>query len=113
MPTRAKLPEGEGKRVPLNMRTTKEIRSCLERAAADSGRSLAQEVEFRLEQSFQGPRVDPKRQVRIEALRAASRVVASRRWWERLTFRGKPVSPGKATVLLAEVFARYLETGEP
>jgi uncharacterized protein (DUF1778 family) len=43
---------GDGKRYPLNMRTTKEIRERLERAAAKSGRSLAQEVEYRLERSF-------------------------------------------------------------
>ncbi len=52
MPARAKLPPGEGKRTPLNMRTTRELRERLEREAADSGRSLAQEVEFRLDQSF-------------------------------------------------------------
>ena len=52
MPARAKLPPGEGKRTPLNMRTTRELRERLEREAADSGRSLVQEVEFRLERSF-------------------------------------------------------------
>jgi hypothetical protein len=40
------------KRYPLNMRTTKSLRQKLEKAAAQSGRSLAQEVESRLEQSF-------------------------------------------------------------
>ncbi len=38
--------------MPLNMRTTQEIRERLEKAAADSGRSLVQEVETRLERSF-------------------------------------------------------------
>ncbi len=52
MPARAKLPPGEGKRMPLNMRTTRELRDKLERNTADSGRSLAQEVEYRLERSF-------------------------------------------------------------
>ena len=52
MPARAKLPPGKGKRTPLNMRTTRELRERLEREAADSGRSLAQEVEARLERSF-------------------------------------------------------------
>ena len=52
MPARAKLPPGEGKRVPLNMRTTPKTRGQLERAAAESGRSLVQEVETRLERSF-------------------------------------------------------------
>jgi hypothetical protein len=42
-----------GKLHPLNMRTTAEIRTRLVKAAADSGRSLAQEVEHRLERSFQ------------------------------------------------------------
>ena len=49
---RPPLPRGEGKRHPLNMRTTKEIRDRLEAAATASGRSLAQEVEFRLEAWF-------------------------------------------------------------
>src|SRR5262245_54272080 len=41
-----------GKRYPLNMRTTKELRDKIEEAATASGRSLVQEVEFRLERSF-------------------------------------------------------------
>ncbi len=45
-------PPQDGKRHPLNMRTTKELREKIERAAAQSGRSLVQEVEFRLERSF-------------------------------------------------------------
>ena len=54
MPARAKLPPGEGKRVPLNMRTTREVRGRLEKAASDSGRSLAQEVEYCLERVLRG-----------------------------------------------------------
>ena len=50
--TKARRKSGAGKRYPLNMRTTKAIRDKLEKAAAASGRSLAQEVELRLEQSF-------------------------------------------------------------
>jgi hypothetical protein len=41
-----------GKRYPLNMRTTKELRDKIDEAAMASGRSLVQEVEFRLENSF-------------------------------------------------------------
>lgn len=52
MPARAKLPPGGGKRVPLNMRTTREMRGKLEKSAGRSGRSLVQEVEYRVEQSF-------------------------------------------------------------
>lgn len=48
----SKLPEGEGKRVPLNMRTTQDLRLKLDAAAEATGRSLAQEIEFRLEQSL-------------------------------------------------------------
>ena len=49
---RPPLPPGEGKRYPLNMRTTRKVRDMLEAAAGQSGRSLTQEVEFRLEQSL-------------------------------------------------------------
>ena len=42
---------GGGKRVPLSMKTTREIRDMMDQAAKASGRSLAQEVERRLEQS--------------------------------------------------------------
>ena len=44
--------KGSGKKSPLNMRTTQALRKKLENAAGLSGRSLVQEVEFRLEQSF-------------------------------------------------------------
>ena len=46
-----------GKRYPLNMRTTAAIRERLVEAAAQSGRSLAQEVEARLERSFRDQRL--------------------------------------------------------
>jgi hypothetical protein len=49
---RPALPAGEGKRYPLNMRTTAEIRDRLVAAANASGRSFAQEAEFRIEQSY-------------------------------------------------------------
>lgn len=42
-----------GKRVPLMVRTTTGLRSKLNEAADASGRSLAQEVELRLERSFE------------------------------------------------------------
>jgi hypothetical protein len=43
---------GDGKRVPLSFRTTPRIRELLLEAATASGRSLAQEVEYRLESTF-------------------------------------------------------------
>src|SRR5262245_52409328 len=47
-----------GKRYPLNMRTTKELRDKIELAAMASGRSLVQEVEIRLEGSFQQEEIE-------------------------------------------------------
>jgi hypothetical protein len=46
------VPKGEGERVPVMTRVTKELRERLEKAASDSGRSLGQEVEFRLTRDF-------------------------------------------------------------
>jgi hypothetical protein len=43
---------GAGKRMPMNMRTTQGLRAKIDKAAAKSGRSLVQEVEHRVEQSF-------------------------------------------------------------
>jgi phage I-like protein len=63
MPKRAQgIPEAAvgGKRYPLNMRTTKETRDKLMLAASESGRSLTQEVEWRLERSF-----DDRRDIEI------------------------------------------------
>jgi predicted HicB family RNase H-like nuclease len=47
-----------GKRYPLNMRTTKELRDKIDWAATVSGRSLVQEVESRLERSFQEEEIE-------------------------------------------------------
>ena len=49
---RPALPPEQGKRYPLNMRTTKTLRDSLSAAIRQSGRSLAQEVEHRLERSM-------------------------------------------------------------
>jgi predicted HicB family RNase H-like nuclease len=67
-----------GKRYPLNMRTTKELRDKIEWAAMASGRSLVQEVEIRLEKLFQ--------QEEIEKLTDAVKlqVTLSARLWRRL-----------------------------
>jgi hypothetical protein len=46
---------GPGERVAILSRTTLEMRKRLDDAAAASGRSLAQEIELRLEQSFRPP----------------------------------------------------------
>jgi TraY domain len=53
-----------GKRHPLNMRTTAETRDKLEAAAASSGRSLAQEVEYRLDASFADELAFPDRRLK-------------------------------------------------
>jgi hypothetical protein len=49
---RPRLPDIEAKRGAIGLRVTSELRSTLEKAAAKSGRSMSQEAEFRLEQSF-------------------------------------------------------------
>ncbi len=49
---RAPLPPEKGKRYPLNMRTTKEMRETVKAAADRSGRSMVQEVEFLVEQAL-------------------------------------------------------------
>ncbi|GGH12607.1 hypothetical protein GCM10007036_10590 [Alsobacter metallidurans] len=49
---RPKKSDEEAKRAPLGFRTTRELRAKLEEAADASGRSLAQEMEIRLERSF-------------------------------------------------------------
>ncbi|MCF4123848.1 hypothetical protein [Methylobacterium sp. SyP6R] len=49
---RRTLPKGTGERISLSTRTTAGIRDRLEEAAKQSGRSLSQEMEFRLAESF-------------------------------------------------------------
>jgi hypothetical protein len=49
------------------MRTTKELRDKIEEAAMASGRSLVQEVEFRLEQSFRREEDDRRRKKDLES----------------------------------------------
>ena len=49
---KAKPPKRVDRRKTTSTRITSETRAQLEEAAAQSGRSLAQEIEFRLEQSF-------------------------------------------------------------
>jgi predicted HicB family RNase H-like nuclease len=86
-----------GKRYPLNMRTTKELRDKIEWAATVSGRSLVQEVESRLEGSFQEEEIEKstgtvKLQVRLsERLRGRLEEAAKRKGqsinteiWDRL-----------------------------
>jgi coenzyme F420-reducing hydrogenase delta subunit len=74
-------PEGEGRRVPVMTRVTKEMRQELEEAAAASGRSLAQEVETRLEKLFAMERalIDAQRlHAEAAAARDAARIQAIR-----------------------------------
>jgi hypothetical protein len=49
---RRALPAEEVKRHAVGIRTTRKLKGLLQRAADSSGRSVAQEIEFRLEQSF-------------------------------------------------------------
>jgi hypothetical protein len=49
---RPPLPPGEAKRSSFNTRLRPDLKTQLEQAAADEGRSLSEEIEFRLERSF-------------------------------------------------------------
>jgi hypothetical protein len=49
---RPSLPKGEGKRHAIGLRATADLRRKLEEGARQSGRSLSQEAELRLENSF-------------------------------------------------------------
>jgi hypothetical protein len=49
---RPPVPSDKAKRHPLGIRTTRELKDLLQRAADSAGRSVAQEVELRLERSF-------------------------------------------------------------
>jgi TraY domain len=49
---RPSLPKGEGKRHAIGLRATADLRRKLEEGAKQSGRSLSQEAEFRLENSY-------------------------------------------------------------
>jgi uncharacterized protein (DUF1778 family) len=71
----------EGKRYPLNMRTTKEMREKLERAAAKSGRSLVGEVEYRLERSFDREEVV---KLQSKALQTKAFKLALEEWFKTL-----------------------------
>ena len=77
-------PPVEGTRVMLGLRVTANIKRKLEAAAIESGRSLSQEAEFRLEQSFE--RVDFEALQEDLAGRIAKKVDV--RWekfdWEKL-----------------------------
>jgi hypothetical protein len=53
-PGRPPLPAEEAKRYPLGIRTTRELKQFLEHEAALSHRSVAQEIEYRLERSRHG-----------------------------------------------------------
>jgi hypothetical protein len=64
------MAEGQGRRYPLNMRTTSGLRDKIAEAARLSGRSMSHEVEARLEESFTYTEV---RQAVIEGFSIAQR----------------------------------------
>lgn len=92
-PKRGRPPKGpqEGKKSFLSTRIPVDLRSRLEHASAESGRSLSQEIEFRLEQSF----IEEEARYEcfggkggyeiLRALGAASAAIAAQRgnreWW--------------------------------
>lgn len=85
---------GESKRSPISMRTTPTIRAALEAAAERQGRSLAQEIEQRLERSIEMDGIRGSRETAqlIEAV--AAEIIDVERWsggrWfeDQMTFYG-------------------------
>jgi hypothetical protein len=69
---RTKKDASIAKRHPLSMRTTLDIKRRLERAAATNGRSIAQEVENRLERSFVYDEALTSPEIRDAVLRMAA-----------------------------------------
>jgi uncharacterized protein (DUF1778 family) len=63
---------GGGKRYPLSLRTTQELRQRLEAAAGASGRSLAQEVEFLLDRALA-----PRRRDADDVIQTVDRLMGS------------------------------------
>lgn len=62
----------EGRRVPLGLRTTAQLRGRLDHAAMKSGRSLAQEVEYRLELSLRDEDLAQQHNRMLDALEAVT-----------------------------------------
>jgi hypothetical protein len=62
------------------MRTTKELRDKIEEAATASGRSLVQEVEFRLERSFRQQEIERGLKKALEARIDSFRDEMSKTW---------------------------------
>ena len=85
-----------GKRYPLNMRTTKELRDKIDWAAAVSGRSLVQEVEFRLERLFQEEEIE----------KSTGTVKLQVRLSERLNGRLEQAAKGKGQSINTEIWDR-------
>jgi hypothetical protein len=73
---RPALPPEKGKRHAVGIRTTREVKDLLQRAADLSGRSLAQEIEYRLEASFQTEDAfgGPRTAALLRSLGAAARL---------------------------------------
>ena|SRR5262249_3176078 len=88
-----------GKRYPLNMRTTKELRDKIEEAAMASGRSLVQEVEFRLERSFRQQEIEKEIKKTLEARLDSFRDEISKNWNDRMDemMRAMRITPKQLT----------------
>jgi hypothetical protein len=108
MPRRLKAPL-PGKRYPLNMRTTKELRDKIEAAAWASGRSLVQEVEYRLEQSF--ARTETEGLVKAAATFAADEAVKkeSREWVRRIAESLRRPRSDKADELIKSFYEAMMQ----
>jgi hypothetical protein len=99
---------GGGKRHPLNMRTTKATRDRLEAAVATSGRSLVQEVEARLEQSFHQETVlGSPEMARLAFTMAASFAVAT----HGENWSSDPIAYSKGVAAVLDALIRDMPAG--
>jgi hypothetical protein len=71
---RPALPAEKGKRYAIGIRTTKALKDALLSASRASGRSLAQEIEFRLERSVEGQNLE---QIVMEVINRQAREAAA------------------------------------
>ncbi len=70
-PARELIP---GERVPMSFRVRPELKSMMDTAASISGRSVTQEIEMRLEQSFCKDRIESKLDEILAHVRPSRRV---------------------------------------
>ena len=63
-----------GERVPMSFRVRPELKLMMDEAASKSGRSVTQEIEMRLEQSFRDDRIESRLDEILAYIRPSRRI---------------------------------------